>query len=1094
MLVIAGCLFIIWTIAPQTVGEQARRHLEKTFREHYPNLQVSIERGRYDPKIGLIFDNISISEPASSSGLVQAGLEMLTGPSEQMVHIKRLVVVADTQPQRLLERGNPLVTRRLVIEGVEAEGRLRADGTISLQSLWPLPKFGPKACPRIEVRDVDFTLISDQSTGKPIKMNFAEIVTTENPLAGSMDAQGNVVEVQKVVTARGSSSFVDEFAINANIVPGGADVEASIGGLRWSDDLFDRLPEPYREKIQQARGLTAVSDTRISARYRVDAPIAFKTRTKIRDGRLEHPALPLPLDRLGGVVTCTRDGVDIESFYGMWGDANYHVTGRMEGLQWPAKVQLNCGINHLLLDQRVASVLPEKLRAHWDKFQPYGRVDARIPQLKFENGKWSANATVTCKGVDVRYEKFPYPVQQLVGDIELTPTIVSSELMVGRVGGQGMQCAFVVPTRPELPIEKRITIQTDGPIAIDNVMLDSLSPRGKATSKLESFMRSLNPRGAIHLQTAILGNDKSGDEYRDIKLQVFDGTIRFDKFAYPIYNVTGNVQLRNDDVYIQEFHGVNASGGRIACNGIYRLPPKPLYPNTPSPNTPSPNTPSPNTPSVATLPAMELDFHATDVPMDGALRASLPEASQMTWDALSPSGVLDELFVKLTQQHPDPVTGEIAPLEMDVAAREHITESPSQPALRLQPVALPYRLDITDGLVRFDGEKVTIDSLRAQHDATRLSAEGFCGKRPDGRWRLVLDVHSGSRLNPDAELIEALPIEMRQAMRELQLRGPVGVRGRTETLLSDENNPNPVFDWNLVLQLEGNRIGDVGPVHSLRGELFVRGKKDESGIRANGDVQIDSMHVDDLQITGIRGPYSVVDDLLQLGSVTDQAIPLQGNLFGGHASVQGSVLLSDASFDVQMALQDAQVPSILAEIGEGRSELTGTLNGRMTLEGLLGTTELLSGNGAVTVENANLYQLPFLVQLLNLFSITATEDVAFTNGDVKFTLSESELIFNDLKMWGSLIALQGSGTLDRRRELDLTFNTRVSPRNGFSQLLSPLKSQRYTLWTVDVRGPLEDPMIERRALDGVGQTLERLFPGMGSSAQRPPPPSGIDRR
>ena len=168
----------------------------------------------------------------------------------------------------------------------------------------------------------------------------------------------------------------------------------------------------------------------------------------------------------------------------------------------------------------------------------------------------------------------------------------------------------------------------------------------------------------------------------------------------------------------------------------------------------------------------------------------------------------------------------------------------------------------------------------------------------------------------------------------------------------------------------------------------------------------------------------------------------------------------------------------------------------MNLEGLLGTRDLLRGQGRATVDNANLYQVPVLMQLLNVLSITPTEDVAFTNADIQYRLSEDEIIFDDLKLWGSLIALHGSGTLDRRRELELTFSTRVSPRNTFTRLLRPLIDQRYTLWwTVDVAGPLDDLSIQRRALEGVGHTIESIFQGMttGAEPKRKDRSAGIGR-
>ena len=144
--------------------------------------------------------------------------------------------------------------------------------------------------------------------------------------------------------------------------------------------------------------------------------------------------------------------------------------------------------------------------------------------------------------------------------------------------------------------------------------------------------------------------------------------------------------------------------------------------------------------------------------------------------------------------------------------------------------------------------------------------------------------------------------------------------------------------------------------------------------------------------------------------------------------------------------------------------MTGTLSGKSELQGQLGSSELLKGEGAAKIRGANLYQLPLIVQILNQLRITPTEDVAFTDGE--------------MQLWGDLVALDGGGTLDRRRELDLTFNTRVSPQNTFSKVIRPLKSQKYTLWTIDVKGPLDDPNIERRSLEGVGHAIESLLPGM----------------
>jgi hypothetical protein len=242
------------------------------------------------------------------------------------------------------------------------------------------------------------------------------------------------------------------------------------------------------------------------------------------------------------------------------------------------------------------------------------------------------------------------------------------------------------------------------------------------------------------------------------------------------------------------------------------------------------------------------------------------------------------------------------------------------------------------------------------------------------------------------------------------------------------------------------------------------------------------MHAHDIQITGIRGPFSIDGDMLYLGGQarnqpaaanSEPSVPppsIRGRLFDGSIDMDGKVVLSSGNFDVSLTIHDAQLPTLLADFGQIDKDLTGTLSGQTQLQGNLGTTDLLKGSGAGRVTGANLYKLPLIVQVLNLLRIEPSEDAAFTDGEMEFTLYGDTVTFNDLQIWGDLIALQGGGTLNRRRELDLTFNTRVSPQNSFTQLIRPL-GQQYTLWTIELHGPLHDLKTERKALDRVGETL-----------------------
>ncbi|WP_143543730.1 AsmA-like C-terminal region-containing protein [Rhodopirellula sp. MGV] len=1096
VLLIAAIVFVVRFIGPQTVGNQVRRHVQKMLREQYPGLDVTIGHGRVEPNIGLILEDVRFgvppdrpeAMPAIEQAIQRLGLS--NGPSRELLRIDRVVVFAKADFSKLLEQQNPLMTERVLISGLRGHAWMESDDEFSLERLWPPPKFSDAICPRMELRNAQLTLETQIEGSRPIQLDVSKAVMLKhavNPASGAIAAEGDVCST--VLQAIGSSSLADRFALQMSMVGTSGTLTCDINGARIEGGLIDQLPAVLRDQVQQlehARGLKLNVDTKISAGIRGGKLAKLKTQSKIHEGSFQHPTSVMPVQGIRGMITGTLDEhgqaeVRFDACQGYWGEARMVFGGEVKNdpnRQGIAQFRggMNVSVYDLVLDQRFAAVIPEKLKDGWKKLEPSGVVD--IPRARFDlvDGKVETEAEILCKGVDVNFDKFPYPVRQLSGTVTAEHGRLKSSLMSGRVGGRLMQCLFDFPMKPLPNSPKVFSAAMDGPIAINNDLLNALTPRGESTSKLEHFIRSLNPLGGVHLVRGTLRTDDDGTKHRDFELKISDGTLRYDLFPYPLHNVTGQIRVVDEHVRMVNFQGANSNGGLIQCDGVYRMPETPdSTPDVQLADNTSPVRAALDSVAPAGGNVLELHFDAISIALDEALRRALPESSQEAWDHLAPSGMLDQLKIDVHRG------GNSTPLDLSVVARQYDHNQIGAETLRLQPRSLPYRLDITQGMVRYDKGSVYIDSLHAEHGGSSVSADGSCKRIADGRWLLAMDVHNGSRLVPDAEFAAALPEQMRAAVRELNLRGPVGLSGLTETLLSDATHPEPVFGWDLKLQLEGNRIGDVGPVHSLRGELDIRGRKDSTGISAQGEVRVDSMHVNDLQITQIRGPFQIRDEHLRLGvrqSGDVSARPIEGKLFDGSIGLDGTMTLSDASFNVRLALVGASVPVVLADIGQAEQELSGTLDANMTLEGLLGTRDLLRGRGKATIEDANLYQLPVLVQLLNVLSITPNEESAFTNAEIDYTLIEDQVEFNNLKLWGSLIALHGSGTMDRRKNIDLTFNTRVSPRNTFTRILRPLAADRYTLWTVEVTGPANDPTIQRKALENVGLRFEKLFEGM----------------
>ncbi|MEM1228507.1 MAG: hypothetical protein AAGJ40_22675 [Planctomycetota bacterium] len=1144
MLGSAGVIGTRW-LGPQTIGEQARRILLQKLRSHYPEWEIDIERGRYQHGVGLVFESIGLNPRVSSSASVQESLHRWWS-ADDAIHIDRLVIHGDFDVRKCLNDQNPITTHRMIVEGVHAVVSLDASERARFMGLWPLPKMGPP-CPRIDVVNARLMIEADVGGGSeytnatpesseadlPISLQFSQL-TILNHAKKTDDPSGGAMELSKRISASGSSSIANEFtfsvdqtAQDGNIKS--AQLECDCKQFRCDDRLLRRLSPLIPSEMDWMVGdqrFDGIADVHVRAAWpavtngqrdhpTVGPKLDYELDVQVHDGSWSDPRLLHAISSVRGRLVATPESVQLRPTQASYGDAMCQVNAEMRwkrSSSTPAPETLATAISSLsdlnlgsaefhasadglTVDHSIAGVLPPKARTAWDKFDPRGRLNVSLDASSdspLNSSSWDLRGSVECLGVDVQYDRFPYPIENLVGTIEFADSHAEARRLTGRAGGQIVRCGFRVPvgipshrlgvldTAATRRMPKRIVVQTEGGVPIDGTLMQALTPRqtGSGTSSLERFVRSLHPSGAIELASAVVETDLRGVTTRQFNLRVLGGSIRYERFGYPLYNVAGNIQVENDLVRIIGFNANNSGAAQIQCDGLYQLPAQGLRESE-----------------------LNLRFRVANAAMDHSLRTSLPESTRGIWDSLAPSGALDRLDVHLHQIGRQD-------LQLSLEAIQSDSGSIAADTLTLRPTALPYRIDIVSGEANYRDGVLQISDIRGRHDASQLVADGRCAQQPDGRWKLSLDLLSGCRVTLDDELITALPTSVATATRQLDLRGPIQVRGKTDFLLQNPNEKTapsqqqptaPEIRWDLLLQLEGNRIGDVGPVHSIRGEVATRGLRNDRFVRAGGTIAIDSMHVFGLQIARLSGPYSIFNDELRLGSlasdsdpiasgdaagrqVTDTDLPppspVVGRLFAGQLTSSGIVSLASGDFDVESSVEGADVGTMLAEIGQSGSDIRGRFDSAVRAEGRLGDMDLLKANGTARLSGANLYQLPFLVQVLNLLRIQATEDVAFTDGEAEFTLFGQDVNFGRLMLWGDLVALDGGGTLTRREQLNLSFNTRVSPQNLFSKVISPLRDERYAFWTIDVSGPVSAPTIQRRALSGITQTMESWFPGL----------------
>lgn len=1037
--VVAVVALLTRLLLPDAVGEQVRRSFLGILQTHYPGLEISIASGRYEPEVGVVLAGIVIRDA------------QLPTTARPLLRIERLIVETELDPARLRDGQAPLLARRVIVDGAEINIWPEAEGRWSSQKMWPPPEMGP-GVPLMVVSGGRVRFCQNADAQHP--------AIELQPIALTVRQSGDEASgVTREFVARGMGGCVESFALSATFHGDGAlAATGSAKRLKIDPHLFERLPPQVRQRIRPLLGLTASIDVDARLAGTVDDPLRrWGARCSLDSGRFEHVELPFSVERISGVMRANPAGVTIEESACTIDGAVCRTSGRIAGLGWPCPVTLRVDADNLMLDRRAAAVLPAEGRVLWDKIQPNGRIDLR-GNVRFDGQRWDFDTDVRCHDLAVDVAEFPYPLKNVTGVVHYRNRVATTKELTCRAGDTQLNCAFQLAPRGS-DVEHFIEIQADGPLQIDETLVSALTPRGKPTGSLEEFVRSISPGGSIQLLGARIGRTAAGEPTRHLDLKVLGGRLHYEKFPYPLYDVRGRIVVDDHTVRLSHFEAQNSGGATIQCDGVWLSAPG------------------------QDGGKLDLAFHGYDVPLDDGLRTALPPSARQTWDTLAPSGVLEHLEVNVVHG-PEP-----GPPTLTLVAQQWGTQGQGRRDVSVTPVTLPYRLDISRGVVRLEDDRITISDLDGYHGSSRLSAEGQCQRRADGRWQLDLNVLTGSRLRPDAELIGSLPLEIRGSFAKLQLREPVSLRGTTRLILPSPELPTPIFSWDVRLQLEGNHIGADSLAHDIRGEVLVRGSVGGDEATADGAVRIDSMHIKELQLTEIEGPFSIRGLKLYIGGPappdSDQNVPVRGRIFGGAIEMQGELALSSGQFAVDIDLRRGDVAMLLADLEQAHAALSGTFGGSLHLEGIVGAANLLRGAGKAEVSHTNLYQLPLLVQVLNQLRLTPAEEVAFTDGATDFTIDGDLLTLSELQLWGDLVALQGGGTINGRREMDLTFNTRVSPQNAWTRLVRPLRSKKYTLWTINVRGTLADPKIERRALEAVGETFERMFPVMDRQGGTP---------
>jgi hypothetical protein len=1028
---LVGALVVAaWYYGFDRLDEEIRLRVETELGRKYPHLIVTIRSARRIPGEGVELRGIELRDRADPDGLL-------------LLQVDEALAVCDTRLPDFVSRTPRIV--RLDLRRPTVQAQRQADGSWNVARLIA-HSAAPREplAPRVTVTGGTIEIIDPMSeAATPLALRNIEL--TLQPLAESSQLR---------VAGTFSGDHLDRAEIDGLIDPLSTawEVRGAVEGLEFSPRLRTALPRELAELVRPlstVRGRTFLGFSvkrSPAAPGAAPQPLEFVVSGKISEGRIDDSRLPEPLADVEGTIRADNHGVRIDDLSARCGRTTLQFNGELFGLAERSPWRIELTAQQLDLGRVPTSELPAALARVFADFSPGGEVDLTA-NIESDGENLRPNVEIACRNLSLRYHRFSYPLTGGTGSIELKDDRLVVRLRM-LAGSQYVQCRADVQ-HPGSNFRGWVEMHSEGDLPVDEALLTALEPR------FQKVVRPFHPRGNISLSGRLQRGLADEEVQKTLRITMHDCSIQHDKFSYPIDKIGGTLQLTNQNWMFRNLVGRNDSA-YITGEGTWR--------DSPTDGR-----------------HLDLEFKARDVPLADELRLALSPEVQRLWANLRPRGNIDQLTVRLGYYAADKrmavdVTGAKWPAEQNQEGR----------TLSIEPSWFRYRLENLTGTIHYRDGRIDLHRLAANHGKASLTAEGTCAAIPKVGWQLQLARLTADRLESDHDLIAALPEPLGQGLSHLAISGPLNVLGTLGVLVPSDAAAKPQLEWDLTIDLENGRLATAVPVEHVHGGVRLVGEAGPQGTMSRGELAVDSAVIQGIQLTTIAGPLLLEGERLRFGIAAGQPdaqhIPRQVtaycNSLAGTITLDGQVALAPrGEFDLVAGIDNADLAATVTHFAPRQKGLSGKVFGVVNLAGTLEGVHTWRGAGQVRLRDADIYELPAMISMLNLLSVQRPNRTAFTTSHIDFRIEGDDLTFDRIDFSGDALCLKGKGRMTGRRDLDFKFYPQLGRDETHLPIFRPLvgeASRQFML--IEVSGTLDKQQVTRTVFPQLDERLAQLFP------------------
>ncbi len=1031
--------------------DEAHRISAATLNRYCAPFEARVGSTQFAPGRGVTLHNVQIVEPVA------------WGPARGVLHIEELQVEGAFDLQSLL-RGKPIV-KRIVAKTPRLAATRQKDGTWNLAGFKP-PPAGGQPMPTIELRNAT-VLLTGESGDPKRSLGLHHVDATIKP---STDDPNRIA-----ITATARNTIARSFEVRGEAAKNGSsfDLNYRVEGVELSRELFGSLYRYGLMKMppQPVRGLLSVAG---KASLSAGQPMRGTANFELASGEYRWPGIDRPLTEIALAGEATPAGLKIDRGSARWGDASLRFAGQRTGwsLLTPTPMAWRCRVENFDVGSTPRRLLPARAAQMFDRFRPAGRTDIEC-DLAYDGRRWAPRATIAVREASFEDgEKFPYRLTNASGQILVNGGVSDQPITHDPLLGSDFDVQLVgnadgAPVRVTAAF-KGVGKPNAGPPSIMPLGWADISGNGIPISDrlinavreegARDFIHELHPSGRIDASWRAERSDPADPQPRvALRMRLDNCRMHYDRFPYPLSGVTGWIHQRNKQWHFTELQSRDPQGRTIVA-GQGSLEPR-----------------------EGTC-RFDLRLAGTATPLDQTLFDALPSSAQQAWALMRPRGKID--FVADISRE----CGQPSPsvrLAMNPHNRDLLIEPP------LSESGYRYRLERLDGEFAWAADRLTMRNARAEHGRTQYSANGAWEAMPTGGWKLDLQGLNADRLEFNREFLLAAPAGLRTAIEDLQPRGGFDLFDSRLEVTRAAGIAGPVeARWRMGINCHQASINPGVPLDGVSGVIRISGANNGATSTIAGELDLDSLFWNDLQLTNVRGPIWADGTDCFLGEGAARKLqatasrPVEAEAYGGQVRLTSWVRHGgQARYSLALGIAGVDVTRLSSE-WLGRPEaIDGSLDGNLELHGSGATVYGMTGKGELAVSDAELYELPLFLGLLKTLRNRTPDNTAFNRLETTFTLEGEDILFENFHLLGDAVSLYGNGRANLRREVDLKFGTVVG-RNEFTVpvLKAFVSSASQQFLRLHVEGPIDAPRVHREMLPAVGNVLEQLQSEFGGPA------------